>query len=266
MEAGSITILTTAGFGGASFSLQRNLASRPSVLLLLACLACLATSASAQQTPAGKFGFAIHEPGNTNPPVWTWLPESGHAIKVLNCANYPHDSHWDIVHPNEPRPAILEFAFAEAENAVVFAVTAEYANGPQPQTISLGSYIANETKSMLVVSTVDVGLPPIVIDIVVTPTGHAATLSGRVTDATGRPLGKVTLQLSPAHPAQEGASPRPYTSTTAGDGSYTFAQLEPGSYTVEASQPGYYPSKFQLSLTAGRQMMDANIILIPQPK
>ncbi len=119
---------------------------------------------------------------------------------------------------------------------------------------------------MMLVSTVDVGLPPIVIDIAITPTGHAATLSGRVTDATGRPLSKVTLQLSPAHPAQEGVSTRPYTTTTAGDGSYTFAQLEPGSYTVEASQPGYYPSKFQLSLTAGRQMMDANIILIPQPK
>ncbi len=235
---------------------------------------CLTGIASAQQPPAGKFGFAIHTPGDDSAPVWTWLPESGHIVKILNCSAYPHDAHWDIVHANDARPTVLEIAFAVAENAVVFAVTADYGNrfratgtpvesGPLPQPLTIGSYFASETRSITLDSLPDFGLPAITIDLVVTPTGHAASLTGSVTDLMGRPVGKVTLQLTAAHSAQEGVSTKPYTTTTAGDGSYSFAQLEPGAYTVEVNQKGYAPARSQVTLSAGQQATEINLVLQP---
>jgi carboxypeptidase family protein len=214
-------------------------------------LISLAGTLCAQQSAPATFGFAIHTPGSSAPPVWTLLPESGHIVKVLDCSTYPHDAHWDIVHTNEPRPNILEFAFAVAENAVVFTVTADYLDrfrtvgtpvesGPLPQAFSMGSYMAGETRSIRLDSMTEAGLPPVTIDIFITPPGHAASLSGRVTDANGHPMANVTVHLQPE---QEGNSVPPFTTTTAADGTYSFTKLEPGAYTLDG--------KKQLNLTAG---------------
>ena len=68
-----------------------------------------------------------------------------------------------------------------------------------------------------------------------------ATLSGRVTDSSGKPISKATLLLISGGRSQNGGGPaiQPYRATTGADGAYSFANVEPGAYNLQAFRAGY---------------------------
>ncbi len=82
------------------------------------------------------------------------------------------------------------------------------------------------------------------------------TISGRVTDESGGPLGDVRLDLT----APSGDTVK--TITSASDGSYHFTDVEPGAYTVWASKAGYAWSVSD-DVTVPPSANDVNLVLHP---
>jgi protocatechuate 3,4-dioxygenase beta subunit len=69
------------------------------------------------------------------------------------------------------------------------------------------------------------------------PGGNLASVEGRVTDESGRPLRKAGVTL---RAAGDGAQSRsPYTGATDADGRYSFDGIAPGGYTLEVERAGY---------------------------
>jgi protocatechuate 3,4-dioxygenase beta subunit len=71
---------------------------------------------------------------------------------------------------------------------------------------------------------------------------ESATITGRVTDTSGKPIGGATLQLSGISRGRAPA-PQPYTTTTASDGVYSFTGIDPGNHTLKVIRAGYIPAE-----------------------
>lgn len=92
-----------------------------------------------------------------------------------------------------------------------------------------------------------------------------ATLQGRVTDGSGKPVRKVTVLLS-------NGAVQPYIATTAADGAYSFARIEPGRYLLRTQRSGYLPASLGapnwhslgpwLTIAAGQSLTNVDFTLI----
>ena len=99
-----------------------------------------------------------------------------------------------------------------------------------------------------------------------TPEGaidRAASISGRVLDSSGDPIGKVVLSLRSSPPELALGGP-PVQS--AKDGSFSFSGLPPGRYRIEADHPAYAAQSFPtlFSLAGGQKVTGVDIVLEPR--
>jgi len=119
-----------------------------------------------------------------------------------------------------------------------YSVTASK-SGYTPQTVTGVVVQQNQT------TTVNFSLPP-------GPT--TGTIAGTVKDNSNNPLSGATVQTTSGG----------YSTTTAGDGTYTLANVAPATYTVQASKTGYLTQQqINVVVTAG-QTTTVNFALSPE--
>jgi hypothetical protein len=86
----------------------------------------------------------------------------------------------------------------------------------------------------------------------------AVSVSGRVTDRSGKPVEQARIALRTAGEAAEHAA------TTGGDGSFRLKDVAPGRASISASAPGYGPAEVRGLTVSERGLTGVELVLAPE--
>ena len=136
----------------------------------------LSTSEMAQTLPDGRFAVTLKKPGDSSPPHYIVVRESGGSATYLDCSQLAQVPGWTASHPDEKRPSTLEITFNAASDAVAITATAFFGDkfdmNDNPDTLaslprkSAGTYTARVNESVLLIGMTEVGLQPVTAEVV----------------------------------------------------------------------------------------------------